>query len=275
MRDGRGPKGIRKGFSSPGFLGKASESGRRHPQGAQPCSPTAPASTEHHQAGKNVPMHVPEGPKGAMRHCLKVSRQRHSRIVLMQTGNGTCVSSFAQPVCKVVSTLRIVLMQTGNDALHLRFASAGLSGSASRLQGTYCSPTFSDRGFPVAATSVLRKWSFPVRANQQDEDADLPALSPRRWKGTDSSGGGPIRTIRRCSALPTPSPLRWKREVCQGTSSRAHAARFPRLTISGEGTQVCDGAATGKTFDTSEEDGSHSAIVIQLFRCCWWFRWCR
>ena len=120
-----------------------------------------------------------------------------------------------------------------------------------------------EKDFPVAATCVLRKWYFPLRADRQDMSAALPLLSPLRWKGMDSSGGRPTRTTRRTSPLLALSPRRWKREGCQDASTRTHAASFPRLTISGKGMQAYDSAATGKTFGTSQEGVSQwSAAVL-------------
>jgi transcriptional regulator of aromatic amino acid metabolism len=36
---------------------------------------------------------------------------------------------------------------------------------------------------PVAARCVLKKWSFPARADRPDVPAALPVLSPLQWKG--------------------------------------------------------------------------------------------
>jgi hypothetical protein len=126
-----------------------------------------------------------------------------------------------------------------------------------------------EKEFPGGGKVVLKKWSFPVRADRQDVPAALPALSPLRWKGRV---GQVVGRLTRQDAAFSSNVLTTTvegKEVRQGASTRTHATRFPRLTISGEGAQTCDAAATGKTLT---ESVSHDAVVLQLFRYYWWLR---
>jgi hypothetical protein len=112
---------------------------------------------------------------------------------------------------------------------------------------------------------------LPSKGNQQDVPTTLPAFSPRRWKRVGSSGGRPTRTTRCSSPLPAFSPRRWKRGAPGCEHKNTHCTLPPPHHFGGRSA----GVTVPPQGRRSVEGVFHGAIVIQLFRCCWWLRWCR
>ena len=91
------------------------------------------------------------------------------------------------------------------------------------------------------------------------------------------SGSGPVRTARRSSLFHRPHHC-GGRKRCVKVRARGHTLHASPPHHFGEGMQVCDCAATGKTVLRSAEGVSQAVVtMLCIFSCsgaCWWLRKC-